>query len=88
MEPDKHQLDGINWKGKPFGSQNLYRVAKSAGKGIYIGVKGGLDKLRSMTPGMIKDRQGWEISTDRKNPQWFTGDEFCEVLESKGITYD
>lgn len=41
-----------------------------------------------MTPEMIKDRQGWEIRTDKKNPHWFTGDEFCEVLESKGITYD
>lgn len=40
MEPDTHPLDGINWKGKPFGTQNLYRVAKSAGKGIYIGIKG------------------------------------------------
>jgi len=88
MDPYNHSLDGIDWKGKPFGTENIYRVAKSAGKGIYIGVKGGIDKLKSMGVEEVKNRQVWEIRTEKKNAHWFSGDEFCSALEDKGVFYD
>jgi len=87
MNPDHESLNGVNWKGKPFGTKNLYRVAKSVGSGIYIGLRGGLEALKSMDSETLAGRNVWEIGTVKKTNQWFSGDEFCQVVESKEIKF-
>ncbi|MBM7555791.1 PD-(D/E)XK nuclease family protein [Halanaerobacter jeridensis] len=84
INPKDNNLSGIHWEGKPFFTDLLYLVSKDEKSNICIGMRGGLEKLRNMDIGEIKDRKGWEVSNERKTPQWFTGEEFCNVLEEKG----
>lgn len=86
LNPDKN-LSGIEWSGKPFATRYLYLVAKSAGLEIFIGVQGGLEALRKMNEDEIRERKFWEVSDSKKSWQWFSGNDFCQVLESKGIQY-
>ncbi len=82
INPEKNDLTGIEWTGKPFWAVNLYRVAKTAGKGIHIGIKGGIKVLKEMTATDILNRKYWELHPTKKNSSWLSGDEFCEVIES------
>lgn len=83
--PENNSLAGIKWTGKPFWAVNLYRVAKTAGKEIYIGIKGGLTFLEKMSANDITTRKFWELNTIKKNSSWLSGEEFCEIIERKDI---
>ncbi len=87
MDPDNQPLNGIAWTGKPFWSPQMYLVAKAAGDGIWVGMRGGLEALKAMSAEEIRDRKFWEISDQRRTGQWFTGSEFCAVLEAKGLVF-
>jgi hypothetical protein len=87
MHPETQSLAGIVWNGKPFSTQQLYLVATSAGEGIFVGMRGGLDALKRLTPDVLRQSRTWEIDVQRRSSQWFSGAEFCAVLESKGVTY-
>lgn len=87
LNPEAKNLSGIEWNGKPFATRYLYLVAKSAGSEIFIGVQGGLEALRRMGEGEIRGRKFWEVSSSKKSWQWFSGIDFCQELESKGIHY-
>lgn len=94
MDPDHHQLTGIDWKGRPFGVKVLYKVAKTVGNEIKIGLKGGLKTLTDASPeeilsGKFAPNGCPEISTTGKNnANWFDGNDFTRVLEEKGISFD
>jgi len=88
MDPEHAPLTGVRWKGRPFWTNMLYLVAKSAGSDIYIGIKGGKNALEAMNINDIKQRQSWEIRKSKKNSQWLSGKIFCNILESKGIQYE
>lgn len=87
LEPEKYTLEGIAWAGKPFWTAQLYLVAKAAGDTFWIGIQGGLEALKAMSAEEIRNRKFWEVSDQRRSGQWFTGSEFCAVLESKGLTF-
>jgi hypothetical protein len=88
MHPETQSLAGIAWSGKPFYTQQLYLVAKNIGDGIFIGIRGGLEALKRMTPEELRQRRTWEVSDQRRSSQWFSGSEFCAVLEHKGVTFN
>jgi hypothetical protein len=91
MDPSIQNAQGlriIRWQGMPFWPKKLYVVAKAAGDGIWIGIRGGLSALKAMSREDILNRKSWQVSYERKNASWFSGKDFCEVLESKGITFD
>lgn len=48
----------------------------------------GLAALQAMNAKDVQERKGWEISYQKRSGQWFSGDEFCQVLEGKGIQYN
>lgn len=85
MNPDNNDLKGLEWQGKPFGTVNMYRVAKTAGNDIYIGMQGGLEKLKAMTMADFMAKEMWEVSNTRKSANWFSGKDFCDVVEEKNI---
>jgi hypothetical protein len=87
MNPDQ-PLEGITWEGKPFATPILYLVAKAAGPRISIGIRGGLAALDAMSAEEIRTRKGWELADEARNTQWFSGTDFCRVLERKGVKYD
>lgn len=88
MHPEAHSLTGIAWSGKPFYTAQLYLVAQAAGDELFIGMQGGLAALKKMSPEQLRKARTWEVSTERHNHQWFTGQEFCAALEAAGITFD
>lgn len=88
MDPDNQPLTGIKWAGKPFFTSQLSLVARAAGDTIFIGARGGLEAVRQMTPEELRQRRTWEISSTRRSGQWFSGTEFCAVLDSKGVSFD
>ena len=88
MSPETQSLSGIKWSGRPFWTPHLYLVAKASGSEIYVGMRGGIEALRRMAPDEIRQRRTWEVSDQKRSGQWFSGADFCAVLESKGITYD
>lgn len=84
-------IDGeIEWKGKPFGAKNLYRIAKYGDvSNLCIGIKGGLTSLYNMDVDEIIKRAGWEIGTRIKSENtWFSLDEFKKCLDEKGISFE
>lgn len=87
MRPETQSLTGIVWSGKPFSTQQLYLVAKAAGENIFVGMQGGLKALTGLSTEVLRQGRTWEISDQRRSYQWFSGTEFCEVLESKGVMY-
>ena len=87
MSPESNSLSGIQWSGKPFWTRYLYLVSKAAGNEIYIGIQGGLSALKKMSQEEIEERKVWEIDTFKRSSQWFSGEDYCKVLESKGISY-
>jgi hypothetical protein len=87
MRPEAHALAGIAWSGKPFSTPQLYLVAKAAGDKLFVGMRGGLDALKRLTPAELRQSRMWEISDQRRGSQWFSGAEFCAALESKGIIH-
>lgn len=86
LDPEGRSLKGVRYEGKPFFTSVLFRVAKWGESELWIGVKGGLDALREMSPEQI-DERSWEVSDRKKSGQWFTGLDFVEVLEGKGIVH-
>ncbi|MBV1841091.1 hypothetical protein, partial [Photobacterium ganghwense] len=72
----------------------LYKVAKTVGNEIKIGLKGGLKTLTDASPeeilsGKFAPNGCPEISTTGKNnANWFDGNDFTRVLEEKGISFD
>ena len=85
INPEETELSGMEWQGKPFGTVNLYRVAKTVGDGVYIGIRGGLAEFRRMSSEAIMAKEMWEISSTQRSGQWFSGLEFCAVIEEKRI---
>ena len=86
MDPDNNDLNGVEWQGKPFGAVNMYRVAKTAGTDIYIGIRGGIEKFKVMTEKEICAKEMWEVSNTRKSANWFSGTDYCDIVEEKNIT--
>lgn len=85
IDPESNNLSGIEWTGKPFWAVNLYRVAKTTGKDIHIGIKGGISVLKQMTADDILNRKFWELNPSKKNSSWLSGDEFCEIIEGMPV---
>lgn len=83
-------LASVQWRGMPFWIRKLYCVSKAAGDSIWIGMRGGIDALEAMSPEQIRSRRGWQIGTAQKgkSSSWFSGTDFCRVLERKGVTFD
>jgi len=88
MNPDTASLEGVEWRGKPFGNRTLYVVSGAKGLQMYVGIRGGLSALKSMTAEEIQKRNSWELSNEERTSSWFPAEEFRKVLEEKGISYD
>ncbi|HOI94568.1 MAG TPA: PD-(D/E)XK nuclease family protein [Syntrophobacter fumaroxidans] len=87
MDPENESLEGMNWEAKSLGTENFFRITKLGGSEIYIGLKGGLQALQAMNVAAIKTKT-WGVGNTKKTPQWFSGENFCDILEKKGIQYD
>jgi hypothetical protein len=89
LNPEPKKLSGIYWSGKPLGTRYLYLVAKSAGSEIFIGMQGGFKALQAMSEDEIRERKSWEVRSTKpeRGWQWFSGNDFCRELESRGIQY-
>lgn len=87
LNPERESLGTMQWSGKPFWIENLYRVGKWGNSNFFIGVKGGLPVVEAMSADQIRERKVWELNSERKNSHWFSGDEFCRVLEAKGLSF-
>jgi len=88
LNPETESLAGFKWEGKPFFTPLLYKVAKLSKSDLWIGMKGGKAALAAMSPDEIVNRSGWEMATERKSSQWFSGAEFCALLDEKGIAFE
>lgn len=87
LDPEVQNLQGVEWTGKPFWIENLYRVAKWCKAEFYIGLKGGIVALDSMTAEQVKERKAWEVSSVQKSSQWIPAARFCEIVEAKGLSF-
>lgn len=87
LNPEDENLQGIEWSGKPFLIENLYRVAKWCKSDFYVGLKGGVAALEAMSAEQIKERKAWEINSVQKNNAWIPASEFCEIVERKGLSF-
>lgn len=87
LNPKQESLASITWYGKPFFTQNLYRVSKYGKAKLFIGIKGGISALKGMTSKQILSKKQWELGPSQKSNQWFSGEDFCKVLEEKGIQF-
>lgn len=88
MHPDEHTLEGVEWYGKPFWAENLYRVAKWGKANFFIGLKGGLSALEDMSIEEVKDRKFWELNSEQKNQNWISTKDYCKALENMGLYFD
>ena len=78
-----YEIRNIDWKGR-LHADSLYRIAKDFKGKIFIGIKGGENTLRSMEPDEIRNKE-WNISTERSNPQWISGELFRQISDEKGV---
>lgn len=88
FEPETHSLEVLSWTGSPFATEGLYRVAKYGKSRMYIGIRGGENALRSLSPEQIDARTVWQLNMQKKSSDWLTCEEFCGILEEKGLRYD
>ena len=90
MEPEVGLEESIDWTGKPFGTRNLYLLAKHGhADNLFIGIRGGIQWLRDKSNEDILERPSWEISFRQKTPHnWFGAEEFVLELESRGIVFE
>jgi hypothetical protein len=75
------KLPEIQWNGN-YPSDILYLIAKSYGDKVYIGIRGGDEKLHSLSKDEITGKR-WGISTSKNTNQWIPGSQFCAILERK-----
>jgi hypothetical protein len=87
LEPDKYTLEELKWSGTPFGTEGLYLVAKFGKPVMFIGIRGGVKSLRELTSEKIRSRTVWQLSSQKKSSDWISCQEFCSILEEKGIQY-
>jgi hypothetical protein len=78
----------LKWSGTPFATAGVYKVAKYGAPVMYIGIRGGVNALKKMDPEQIKARTIWQLSSQKKSSDWINSDQFCSILEDKGIRYD
>jgi hypothetical protein len=78
-----------------FGAEWLvsFRVANTAGKygktkSMYVGIRGGVNKIREMTPEQIKARKVLLLDTKQKSNEWIPIADFWHALEEKGFQFD
>lgn len=88
MEPEQHSLEDLTWSGTPFGTAGLYRVAKYGNPKMFIGVRGGVNVLKNLTAEQIAARTVWQLSSQKKSSDWMSCEDFCSILEDKGIEYN
>ncbi len=88
IDPENNSLEMLTWTNKPFGTQDLYRVAKFGKANMRIGIKGGVKALTDMSPEKIRARTEWQLSSEKKTSDWLTCVQFCSILEAKGISYE
>lgn len=89
LEPEKHSLDGIPWTGNPLDLATLYRAGKyGKTKSMFVGIRGGLNTIRNMTPEQINSRKIWLLETKQKSKEWIPIADFWHVLEEKGFQFD
>jgi hypothetical protein len=76
-----NEIRDIDWKGR-LHADSLYRIAKDFKGKIFIGIKGGESSLRDMDEDEIRNKE-WNISTQKPNPQWISGELFSTILDEK-----
>jgi len=89
LEPEKYSLEGIPWTGNPLDLATLYRAGKyGKTKSMFVGIKGGLNKIRELTPEQIKARKLFQLGTKQKSKEWIPISDFSCALEEKGFQFD
>ncbi|MHB8781874.1 MAG: PD-(D/E)XK nuclease family protein [Desulfobacteria bacterium] len=89
LEPEKYSLEGILWTGNPLDLATLYRAGKyGKTKSMFVGIKGGLNKIREMTPEQIKARKVFLLDTKGRSREWIPIADFWRALEEKGFQFD
>ncbi len=89
LEPEKYSLEGIPWTGNPLDLATLYRAGKyGKTKSMFVGIKGGLNKIRELTPEQIKARKLFQLETKQKSKEWIPIADFWRALEEKGFQFD
>lgn len=89
LDPEANDLSGLEWAGTPFGPNTLYQIGRwGKTDGFFIGLKGGVEKLKNMTLDEICSRVIWQIGNKKKNSSWIPASEFAEILDRKGFNPD
>ena len=89
LEPEKYSLEGIPWTGNALDLATLYRAGKyGKTKSMFVGIKGGLNKIREMTPEQIKARKVFLLETKQRSKEWIPIADFSHALEEKGFQFD
>lgn len=57
-------------------------------KSMFVGIKGGLNKIRGLTPEQLKARKLFQLETKQKSKEWIPITDFWHALEDKGIKFD
>jgi len=63
---------------------HLLTIAKAFGDSVFIGIQGGEDGLRRLSPNQIREKR-WQIGSTSA-PQWIPGDVYVRILEEKRLT--
>ncbi len=77
------ELPEIEWD-LTLPSELLFKITKDYGAKVYIGIKGGENKLMQMSREEIRDKS-WGISTNQASSNWILGDRFYQLLLAKGV---
>ena len=89
LDPEKYSLEGIPWTGNPLDLATLYRAGKyGKTKSMFVGIKGGLNKLREMSPEQIEARKMFLLENKQKSKEWIPIADFWRSLEEKGFQFD
>jgi len=73
----------ISLENKTLPSDVLNTIATWEVNNVFTGIKGGNDSLNEMSKEQINNKQ-LAISRKRNTKQWIPGDQFVDILKSKG----
>jgi hypothetical protein len=65
-------------------SKHLFRISAEFRDQIYVGIRGGVESLKSMKPEEVKKKK-WGISTIKSTAQWIDGKTFLDVLKENQV---
>ena len=79
-----HWIDWNELVNTTLSSKHLFRISAEFRDQIYVGIRGGVESLKSMKPEEVKKKK-WGISTIKSTAQWIDGKTFHDVLKENQV---